>query len=330
MEKAMAARIHSWLGPGLVLVFCLSQAFRDVYFGHVFQGVDFVAVILLAFLCSTVLFTAIPLVRDPGSFKTLRGHGRAVVMMNLTTALAWSCYFFGLTHLEPSVVNTIHSGMAPLTVVALAAFGFRLSKTDDVGRWELIGYAAIALSLVALGAVVLSGRSGLADGGTSQWVGLAALLVSGASITISLLYSKRLQDHGVSSAVVTSVRYLALIAVAGATLLYKGRLGGIDTLGEAATLSLLATILIVLPLYAFQVGIGLTAPLTANVLRSLGPVFVFALQQLDGRLTYSTPTLMCILAYSVAAIASNVAHHWHANKARDSSRASRPLPLRAA
>jgi len=53
----MATRWHSYLGPALVLVFCLSQAFRDVYFGHVFQGVDFFAVILLAFLASTILFT---------------------------------------------------------------------------------------------------------------------------------------------------------------------------------------------------------------------------------------------------------------------------------
>jgi drug/metabolite transporter (DMT)-like permease len=311
----MAAKENSWLGIGLVLLFCVSQAFRDVYFGHLFQGVDFVAVILLAFLCSTVLFTAIPLIRDPGSFRKLRGQGGAVMMMNLTTALAWSCYFFGLTHLEPSIVNTIHSGMAPLTVVALAAFGLRLAKTGDVGRWEMAGYAAIALSLVALGWVALSGRSGLAGGGgVREWLGLGALLVSGASITISLLYSKRLQDHGVSSSVVTSVRYLALIVIAAAALLAKGRLGGIDTLRDAATLSLLATVLMVLPLYAFQVGIGLTAPLTANVLRSLGPVFVFALQQFDGRLTYSLPTLVCILAYSTAAIASNVAHQWHARQ----------------
>ena len=53
------------LGPALVLVFCVSQAFRDVYFGHVFQGVDFFAVILLAFLASTILFTAIPLAARP-------------------------------------------------------------------------------------------------------------------------------------------------------------------------------------------------------------------------------------------------------------------------
>ena len=63
-----------FLGPALVLVFCVSQAFRDVYFGHVFQGVDFFAVILLAFLTSTILFTAIPLLRDRSAFGKLRGH----------------------------------------------------------------------------------------------------------------------------------------------------------------------------------------------------------------------------------------------------------------
>ena len=304
----MTTRWHSYLGPALVLVFCLSQAFRDVYFGHVFQGVDFFAVILLAFLASTILFTAIPLVRDRGAFKKLRGHGRTILMMNLTTALAWSCYFFGLSHLEPSIVNTVHSGMGPLTVVALAALGVRLAKSDHVGWWEYVGYAGIALSLVVLAWVVLSGRSGLASGETTALIGLAALLVSGASITVSLLYCKRLHDHGVNAEVVTAVRYGLLILIAAAVVWHKGRLQGIDSIGEAATLTALATVLMVLPLYAFQVGIALTTPLTANVLRALGPVFVFALQQVDGRLSMSAPTLIGILSYSAAAILSNVAH----------------------
>jgi hypothetical protein len=83
-------------------------------------------------------------------------------------------------------------------------------------------------------------------------------------------------------------------------------------------------VLIVLPLYALQVGIALTVPLTANVLRSLGPVFVFALQQVDGRLAYSTPTLICILVYSAAAIAANAAHglrHGRSGEPRDSRKA---------
>ena len=104
------------------------------------------------------------------------------------------------------------------------------------------------------------------------------------------------------------MRYGLLILIAAAVVWHKGGLGGIGSFGDGAMLTALATVLIVLPLYAFQVGIALTAPLTANVLRALGPVFVFALQQFDGRLAYSAPTLICILAYSAAAILSNVAH----------------------
>ena len=164
---------------------------------------------------------------------------------------------------------------------------------------------------------------------TTALLGLAALLVSGASITVSLLYCKRLHDHGVNAEVVTSVRYVLLILIAAGVVWHKGGFGGIGTVGEAATLTALATILMVLPLYAFQVGIALTAPLTANVLRALGPVFVFALQQIDGRLTYSTPTLIGILAYSAAAIASNVAHARSEAPANPSPRVSaRRLRLR--
>jgi len=303
------AKHRSILGPGLILLFCVSQAFRDVYFGNVFQGVDFFAVILLAFGASTVIFTALPLVRAPASFKTLRGRLGEVIAANVFTAMAWSCYFFGLTHLEPSVVNTLHSGMAPLTVIALAALGSRLARPGAIGWGESFGYIGIALSLLGLGWVVLAGRSGLASTDeTMALLGIGALMVSGASITISLLYCKRLQDRGVSAEVITAVRYLLLILIAGAVVWHKGELIGVPSFGVAAWLTALATLLIVLPLYAFQVGIGLTAPLTAQVLRALGPVFVFALQQVDGRLSYALLTLVCILAYSAAAILSNLAH----------------------
>jgi len=323
METAMASR--ELIGPGLVLVFCVSQAFRDVYFGNVFQGVDFFAVILLAFVASTVIFTAIPLTRDVAAFAKLRGQIGDVIAANIFTAIAWSCYFFALTHLEPSVVNTLHSGMAPLTVIALGAFGVRLAKAEPIGWAEYFGYCGIAISMMALGWIVLSGHSGLIAGSDGlALLGLAALVVSGASITISLLYCKRMQDRGASADVVTSVRYLLLILIAAGVIWHKHGLTGVGSTGQAVTLTTLATVLIVLPLYAFQVGIGLTAPLTAQVLRALGPVFVFALQQIDGRLTYSAPSLVCILGYSAAAILSNLAHARSATQAAKISSGRRP------
>ena len=254
-------------------------------------------------------------------------------MMNLTTALAWSCYFFGLSHLEPSIVNTLHSGMGPLTVVVAGRVRRRVSPRPIMSD----GGSTSAMP----GSRCRSWRSaGSCCRAVPAWRRAARprrcsasrrLLVSGASITVSLLYCKRLHDHGVNAEVVTSVRYVLLILVAGRVVWHKGGLGGIGSAGEAATLTALATVLIVLPLYAFQVGIALTAPLTANVLRALGPVFVFALQQIDGRLTYSTPTLIGILAYSAAAILSNVAHaRERSGRPRRRAARQRPAPAAAA
>jgi hypothetical protein len=117
-------------------------------------------------------------------------------------------------------------------------------------------------------------------------------------------------DHGLSAESVTAVRYLLIIAVATGLEIFKGWPEGISTSAQLMTISIAATILIVLPTFALQVGVARTAPLTAQVVRALGPVCVFALQQYDHRLTYSWPTLACILAYSTFAIAANVVHGW--------------------
>jgi drug/metabolite transporter (DMT)-like permease len=175
------------LGPFMVLIFCLSQAFRDVYFANIFQALDLFAVIAIAFGLSAIIFGFVTATRSPGDFTRLREHVRTAAAMNVTTALAWTCYFFGLKYLEPSIVNTVHSGMAPLTVVALAAAGIRLTKKEEfVSRREYACYAGLTLSLAGLWWVVLSGRSGFpGQDAESSLLGLALLLVSGSSITVS-------------------------------------------------------------------------------------------------------------------------------------------------
>jgi drug/metabolite transporter (DMT)-like permease len=197
----------------------------------------------------------------------------------------------------------------------LGWFGIRLAQMPKVGLIENLSYAGIAASIVGLWWVVLSGQSGLEVGNTRDTViGLALLAVSGASITISLLYCKRLQDAGIGADTVTAVRYLAIIVLAAGVAFWNGGLGGIDTLGQGATLSIAAVLLIVLPLYALQVGIGRIAPLLSQIIRALGPIFVFALAQFDGRLHYSMPVLVCILIYSASVLVSNFARGWREEK----------------
>jgi drug/metabolite transporter (DMT)-like permease len=315
--------MSAWLGSLFVLLFTLSQSVRDVYFGSVFQRFDFFVVMLLAFAWSTAIFAAATVLRAPSDFAKLRGEFGSIFAANVTTAIAWTSFFFALAHVDPAICNAIHSAMGPLTVVVLGACGIALAKPGAITRIEYAGYAGMAVSVAALWWVVIGGYSSLTRTNPAQTiVGLALLSVSGISITISLLYCKRLQDRGIGADTVMTARFVLLILVAAVMVLRHGSFGMVATPGQFVVLSVAATVLIALPLYAYQLGIGRTSPLTAQIIRALGPVFVFALEQLDGRLHYSLPTLACILFYSASVIASNIAHGW-----TDESVSSKGFPL---
>jgi hypothetical protein len=54
---------------------------------------------------------------------------------------------------------------------------------------------------------------------------------------------------------------------------------------------------------------------------------VFALEQLDGRVHYSLPTLACIVVYSASVVVSNIARGWtdEFNHAPDGTRNRAPV-----
>jgi len=311
------------LGSPLVLLFALWQAFRDVYFAHVFQGIGVFTVILVAFSISTLIFGVIALMRAPAEFNKVRREWRIMLGMNATTALAWICYFSSLKNLQPSIVNTMHSGVGPLTVVFLSAFGLLVAKPSRVRSAEYLCYAGLGGSLAFLWWVVLAGHSGLRIANLlTSLTSLLLVLASGASITISLLLSKRLNERGIGADAITAGRYLLIIAVALMIILIDDSLSGVGSLSGLGELALAATLLIKLPLYSLQLGIAYTAPLTAHVIRSLGPVFVFALELADRRIGYSSLTLTGITLYSTFSIAASLMRGW--NEASGASAVVRP------
>lgn len=295
-------------GPLLVTTFALSQAVRDVWFSDTFQAYGFFFVVACVFALSTVLFLALALWRVPHELRTIWRHGRLVLAMNLTTALAWPCYFFAIKTIEPAVANTIHSALGPFTAMLVAGrLGAGAGKR--IGGVERAGYGAIILAVIALVVLTLDGASGLGAAARSAWLGLALLSVSGTSITISLVLSKRLHDHGFGSISVTAVRYLALVAVAAFLMLAMGQ-GREVTASEVVLLSGAGLVLVVLPTFVLQMGIARTPAVTAQVIRALGPVFVFAFEPFSARLVWSGPVLAAILLYSAGTLVANLGRGW--------------------
>jgi drug/metabolite transporter (DMT)-like permease len=307
--------LRELLGPGLVLVFVVTQAFRDVYFANAFQGIDFFFVIALAFSISALGFAGVTAIREPAAFARMRRELPALAWINVTTAIAWISYFFSLKHLQPSVVNTLHSGAGPLTVILLASFGIHIARPSVVNQAERLCYAGLAASLGVLCWAVLAGQSGLrTESLLVAAAGLALPIISGASITISLLWCKRLNERGLGADAISASRYWLIIAIALLVEVVGERPTGVGA-GNFLTLALATIVLIVLPLYALQLGIARTAPLTAHVIRSLGPVLIFGLELADGRIAYSGPILAGIVLYSFFALASNLARGWQGEHA---------------
>ena len=124
-------------------------------------------------------------------------------------------------------------------------------------------------------------------------------------ITVSHIIAREFNEKGVGSCAVMGARFLLTFAVAVVVEAGAGQAAMWPPLGALALLALTAFALITLPSFMLQLGVARVSPLSANVMRALGPVFVFALQQFDGRLRFSGETLTCIAGFCVFAIVAS-------------------------
>jgi drug/metabolite transporter (DMT)-like permease len=300
----------SAIGLGCLLFFAISQGVRDAFFGNVFQSISFLLVACLAFSASTLVFTTAAAMRGGSRIKYLLSCKHDFVALNATNAAAWLSFFFGLRYLEPAVVAALYNGIGPLAVLSLQASRW-MTMEGRVTRGERACYAGIAISLAALVGVVLTNRSGLAVTAIAvQGSALAVAIFGGVMITVSHVYARGFNDKGVGSDAVLGTRFLLTLGAAALLELALGSPENRPRLEDVPYLTATAFALVVVPGFMLQLGIARASPLAVNVLRALGPVFVFAVQQLDGRLRFSGATLACIIAFCVCAITASLLRAW--------------------
>jgi drug/metabolite transporter (DMT)-like permease len=301
-------------GLSLIFLFVLSTSFRDVYFSGVFQGVSFFLITLISFSICTLIFIGITVVKSLNQLIFLFKDWRSLFLMNVTTAIGWILYFFALKNLEPSVVNTIWSGVGPITIGVLSSVGINIANPVPIKLVERLCHTGIFVSLILLAGVVLVNLSGIPTTNTFEGaISLITTVLSSVSITVSILFSKRMNENGITAETVVAVRFLLTVVISAIAVLTNNEPTGVISSQQVLDLSLAAILLIVLPTYIFQMGIAITAPITAELISTLGPILVFGLQVIDGRITFSGYSLVCILLYSLFAIMSILTHNWKYN-----------------
>lgn len=300
----------SQVGLACVFLFAVSQGLRDAFFGNIFQSVSFLFVATLAFSLSSIAFIGVSFVRRPQDLKRLVASPGAFVVLNITTAAAWLGFFYGLRHLEPAVTATLYNGIGPVVVLVVGKVGWTAAKTKS-SIAERLCFLGVAAALVALAVVVLTNRSGLPGAEFSnQAVALAVVTFAGSMITLGHMVARWFNDAGLHSDAVFGTRFLLTVAVAAVLEMVLGEPGARPPLGAIPFFAAAAFVLIITPSFLVQLGVSRASPLAVNVFRSLGPVFVFAVQQLDGRLRFSGATLLCIFAFCIFATGASFLRGW--------------------
>lgn len=227
--------------------------------------------------------------------------------MNVTTALAWICYFFALRYLEPSLVNTIWAGLAPL-VLSVLSLKFSLFDPKPIRSLERLFHIGIFIALLTLAWAILTNRTGV--GGVARddrIMGLIATIVSSISITVSVLLSKRMNVIGIGAEAIVGVRFVLTAIVAGLLVLLVDFDKNVSLSGNSLFYLMLATVfLLIIPIYVFQKGVQMTSVLTAETIVALGPGLIFLLQLLDSRIDFSKYSLIGVGLYTLCGVGAVV------------------------
>ena len=194
----------------------------------------------------------------------------------------------------------------PISAYILYRLGVREGE-DMRNRVEATGNVLIFVSIIFLALITMLGYSGFVRGDSNiAVIGVLLAVLDGVFFTLVLVYSQRLNHAGVGPSAVLGLRLPVYVMVTGG--LYLAGAGYQPetslTTEQVMTFVGLGFLLLVPPLYFFQKAVSMISALTISAITALGPLVIFGLQVIEGRVGYSTVTLTGLSIYMLGAILS--------------------------
>jgi len=304
---------HRWsdnreaLGFFVSAIFVLIGATRDVVLGGLVQTVSPLFVAATAFTLCTALLLPVAFLRSRDSLILLLRRPRELLWVNLTSMIAYIGFLFALKLMEPTLVQILYSGIGPLSVLWIENRLSAAHRRTPISALERRVYTGLLATLMFAAAIALLGYSGAGRQPIAVALGGIALAAGGGiMISVTTMLCKNLNDAGVAPAALLALRF-PLTAIAAAALEWLMPTGIRSAPPSLDAVISIALMLIFTASYVNQLAISLASPLTIRAVLASGPVLIFLLQIVEGRLSTSPYTLAASLLYAVAAIAAGVA-----------------------
>lgn len=294
------------LGVLLTLVFVLLESTQFVFFGGLFQRMSSFQFGFIVFGLTTLGLVGWTAVSNRRQLENAAAHVALLIGVNLAAALAFAAYLTSVQLVEPAVTYTISAGAMPITTYVLYRCGVREGEAMR-NRMEAAGNLLLFCGIVFLAVVTVSGLSGFVRGAwDAALAGVLLAVADGVFFTWVLVFSQRLDRVGVGPAAVLGLRLPLYILVAGGCVLFEVDHKETLETSEIALFVLIGLLLTVPPLYTLQIAISMISTLTVSALTALGPFVIFGLQMIEGRVHYSTATLLGLAVYFAGSLLSAV------------------------
>ncbi|MDT5277217.1 MAG: hypothetical protein QOG95_4149 [Mycobacterium sp.] len=276
------------------------QAVVTALLGLSFTAADSLLMLALA----AAVCTLIGAVAARGNRCTLLEHKqgvRALVWLNVWTAISFVAFFLGVGIHSAAVVFTLEASFAPLVVTAWAVV--RVHRGDDQARpGPAQGWAASLLAVLGTSLVVVMAQSD--SGGMISFLAAALLgVIAGVAAGGVVIVSRGLGGAGVGVVQVMAHRFYATVIFAAIVLLTLVPYGllappvlNIGVIGAAALTCLVA------PLFLLQYGMQRLTPLSVTAALATMPAITIAIELASGR-----PVSWIILFLGLLIVPANLA-----------------------
>ena len=291
-----------WVGISLVALYLLMSSIREVFFALVLRQINVFVLIGIVFSLATIIFT-LSLAGNLRALLTKVNNNKLnIFYINMTTAVAWFSFIFALQFIEPAIATAIITALGPVSTLIVAVM---MLKDFRVNRLDIICAVGIMFSIIFLGYLTLTGRSGVkSDSLFLAALGLLGTLISGFTSAANTVVTKRLVIGGFNSRQIMVVRFYFLIFIS----LFWIILRQIPVQMSADQFLAVAAISffgISIPLFALQAGIARMDVNSVALMISVAPLITFVFQYLKGGFTvslYSLAGVLSALAFVVVGI----------------------------
>lgn len=285
------------LGVILALVFVGLESLQFVYFGALFQRMSTFQFGFLVFGLMAIGFITLTAITNPQQIRAALANPAPLILVNVGATLTFGCSLLSVQLIEPAVTYTISAGAMPITTYVLYRLGVREGEGMR-NRLEGLGNLLLFFGIVSLSIMTVAGYSGFVRGDPINAVfGVALAIVDGVFFTWILVFSQRLSNAGVGAGAVLGLRFPLFVCVCAG--LFAAGVDQKEVLpaNEVIFSVLIGLALLIPPLYALQHAVSMISTLTISALTALGPLVIFAMQLVEGRVDYSSATLSGLMLY---------------------------------